>query len=78
MRHDEFEYFRPARFGGTTLSPVNRWTLELAIGRKPLPCSVNSTDAKQHDLGELVGTHFSHWNTKSRTSKGRETVKWQD
>jgi len=36
-----------------TLSPIDRWTLELPLDDNPSVVSVSSTDVKQHDLGEL-------------------------
>jgi hypothetical protein len=38
----------------TTLSPIDRWTLELPLDDNPCAVSVSSTDVKQHDLGELA------------------------
>lgn len=37
-----------------TLSPIDRWTLELPLEDNPCVVSVSSTDMKQHDLGELA------------------------
>ena len=38
---------------GATLSPTDRWTLELPLEDNPCLVSVTSIDHKQHDLGEL-------------------------
>lgn len=37
-----------------TLSPTDRWTLELPLDGNPCVVSVSSTDVKQHDLSELA------------------------
>jgi hypothetical protein len=41
-------------FGGGTLSPIDRWSLEFPLDENPCLVSVNSADTKQHDLGELA------------------------
>jgi hypothetical protein len=41
-------------FGADTLSPTDRWTLELPLDDNPALVSVSSTDVKQHDLSELA------------------------
>jgi len=38
----------------TTLSPTDRWSLELPLDDNPCVVSVASNDVKQHDLGELA------------------------
>ncbi|HMU55356.1 MAG TPA: PKD domain-containing protein [Nitrospira sp.] len=39
---------------GTTLSPIDRWTLEFPLDDNPCLLSVSPGDSKQHDLGELA------------------------
>jgi hypothetical protein len=41
-------------FGGATLSPIDRWTLQLPLDDNPGLVSVSSIDIKQYDLGELA------------------------
>jgi len=40
-------------FGGSTLSPIDLWTLELPLDDNPCAVSVSSADVKQYDLSEL-------------------------
>jgi PKD repeat protein len=46
-------------FGPGTLSPTDRWTLELPLDDNPAVVSVSSTDVKQHDLSELADTFLA-------------------
>jgi hypothetical protein len=41
-------------FGAGTLSPSDRWTLELPLDENPSAVSVSPSDVKQHDLSELA------------------------
>jgi len=41
------------------LSPIDRWTLELALDENPCLVSVSAADARQHDLGELSDVFLS-------------------
>ena len=41
-------------FGGVTLSPNDRWTLELPLEENSSLVSVSSDDAKQQDMSELT------------------------
>jgi hypothetical protein len=41
-------------FGPGTLSPTDRWTLELPFNVNPCAVSVSATDVQQYDLGELA------------------------
>jgi hypothetical protein len=43
-------------FGGKTLSPIDRWTLELPLDQNPCLVSVSSIDTKQPDLSDLADT----------------------
>jgi hypothetical protein len=42
-----------------TLSPIDRWTLDLALDENPCLVSVSAADARQHDLGELSDVFLS-------------------
>ena len=41
-------------FGGRTISPVDRWTLELRVEDNPFFASVSSADVAEIDASELA------------------------
>jgi hypothetical protein len=46
-------------FGASTLSPIDRWTLELPLDDNLSVLSVSSTDVKQYDLSELADSFLT-------------------